>query len=65
MPEQHIDVKEQIQKMGEMWDEFRKSSIVHLKNMDIEVLEWSFNVGKNGKDHIIEMKAKVAVREKK
>jgi hypothetical protein len=65
MPEQHIDVKEQIQKMGEMWDEFRKSWVVHLKNMDVEVLEWSFDVGKNGKDNIIEMKAKVAVREKK
>jgi hypothetical protein len=34
--------------------------------MDVEVLEWGFDVGKNGKDHIIEIKAKfAAIRRKK
>jgi hypothetical protein len=65
MSEQHIDVKEQIEKMGEKWNEFQKTWVTHFKNMDVEVLEWNFGVGKTGKDTIIEMKAKIAVRQKK
>jgi hypothetical protein len=33
--------------------------------MDVEVLEWNFGVGKTGKDTIIDVKAKVAIRQKK
>jgi hypothetical protein len=65
MSEQHIDVKEQIQKMGEKWSEFQKTWVNHLKDMDVEVLEWNFGVGKTGNDTIIDVKAKVAIKQKK
>ena len=65
MPEQQIDVKEQIDKIGEKWSEFQKSWASHLKDIDFEVLEWNFGVGKNEKEYIIDLKAKIAVREKK
>ena len=65
MTEQHIDVKEQIEKMGEKWSEFQKSWGNHFKDIDFEVLEWNFGVGKNEKEYIIDLKAKVAVRERK
>ncbi len=65
MSEHHIDVKEQIEKMSEKWSEFQKSLVSHFKDMDVEVLEWNFGIGKAGEDTIFEMKAKVAVRQKK
>jgi hypothetical protein len=65
MSEQHLDVKEQMQKMSEKWSEFQKTWVSHFKDMDVEVLEWNFGVGKTGEDTIFEMKAKVAVRQKK
>jgi len=65
MSEQHIDVKEQIQKMGEKWSEFQKTWVNHFKDMDVEVLEWNFGVGKTGNDTIIDIKAKVAIKQKK
>ena len=65
MSEQKIDVKEQIQKMGEKWSEFQKTWVSHFKDMEVDVLEWNFGVGKTGEDTIFEMKAKVAVRQKK
>ena len=65
MTEQKIDVKEQIEKMGEKWNEFQKTWVSHFKDMDVEVLECNFGVGKIGEDTIFEMKAKVAVRQKK
>ena len=65
MPEQHFDVKEQIDKIGEKWSELQKSWVSHFKDIDFEVLEWNFGVGKNEKEYIIDLKAKIAVREKK
>ena len=65
MPEQKIDIKEQILNMGEKWDEFQKTWVSHFKDMEVEVLEWNFGVGKNEKEYIIDLKAKVAIREKK
>ena len=65
MPEQQMDVIEQIQKMGEKWNEFQKTWDSHFKDMEVDVLEWNFGVGKAGKDTILEMKAKVAIRQKK
>ena len=65
MPEQHIDVKEQMAQMSEKWSEFQKTWVSHFKDMQVDVLEWNFGVGKIGEDTIFEMKAKVAVRQKK
>jgi hypothetical protein len=65
MSEKHIDVKETIQKMGEKWSEFQETWVSHFKDMEVEVLEWNFGAGKTGEDTIFEMKAKVAVRQKK
>ena len=65
MSEQKIDVKEQIEKMGEKWSEFQKSLVNYFKDLDVEVLDWNFGVGKAGNDTIIDMKAKVAIRQKR
>ena len=55
MSKQHIDVKEQMAQMGEKWSEFQKTWVSHFKDMDLEVLEWNFGVGKTGEDTIFEI----------
>jgi hypothetical protein len=65
MPEEHMDVMDQMQKMGEKWSEFKKTWVTHLKDMEVEVLEWNFGVGKSGDAYILDMKAKVSVKPKK
>ena len=37
MTEQKIDIKEQIQKMGEKWSEFQKTWVSHFKDMEVDV----------------------------
>ncbi len=64
MPEEHMDVMEQMQKMGEKWSEFKKTMVMHFKDMEFEVLEWNFGVGKAEKAYIIDFKAKVSVKPK-
>ncbi len=44
--------------------EFQQTWVSHFKDMEVDVLEWNFNVGKTGEDTIFEMKAKVAIRQK-
>jgi hypothetical protein len=58
-------MSEQIQVMGEKWSDFQKNWVSNFKDMEVEVLEWNFGVGKTGEDTVFEMKAKVAVRKKK
>jgi hypothetical protein len=58
-------MSEQIQAMGEKWTELQKTWGSNFKDMEVEVMEWNFGVGKTGEDTIFEMKAKVAVRKKK
>lgn len=65
MSEQQIDIKEQIETMSKKWDEFQKSWLSNLKDLQVEVLEWNFGVGKTGEDTIFEVNAKVAVRKNK
>ncbi len=65
MPEEHVDVMDQMQKMGEKWSEFKKTWVTHFKDMEFEVLEWNFGVGKTGDAYILDMKAKVSVKQKK
>ncbi len=59
MPEEHMDVMEQMQKMGEKWTEFKKTMVMHFKDM-----EWNFGVGKADKAYVIDFKAKVSVKPK-
>lgn len=65
MPEEHVDVMEQMQKMGEKWSDFKKTWVAHLKDMDFEIQEWNFGVGKSGEAYILDFKAKVSVKPKK
>ena len=65
MPEQHLDVKEQIQKMGEKWSEFQTTWINHFKDMDVEVKDWHFSVGKAEKEYNVEVTVKLAIKPKK
>ncbi len=64
MPEEHIDVMERMQKMGEKFTEYKKAIAAHFKDMDVEVRDWNFAVGKAEKEYVIELKAKIAVKPK-
>ena len=67
MPEEHIDVMDQMKKMGDKWNEFKNSMVAHFKDYEFEVLEWNFGVGKSAapdKAYLIDFKAKVSVKPK-
>ncbi len=61
MHEEQVDVKEQIEKMGEKFNEFKKTYVAHIKDHDVEIKSWTFTVNKADKGYIIDFVAKVAV----
>jgi len=68
MPEEHVDMMDQMKKIGDKWTEFKEKWIAHLKDYEVEVLEWNFGVGKSEtpeKAYILDFKAKVSVKQKK
>ncbi len=65
MPEEHVDITERMQKMGEKFNEMKKTVLAHFKDLEVEVQDWNFAVGKTDKEYTIQLSAKIAVRPKK
>jgi hypothetical protein len=64
MSEEHEDVMERMQKMGEKFTEYRKYFKTHFKDMDFEIRDWNFAVGKEDKEYLVSFGCKVAIKPK-
>ena len=64
MSEKHIDVTERLQQIGKTVNEYRESLLSHFKDMDVDVKEWNFTVGKLEKEYIVEVNVKLSVKPK-
>ena len=64
MSEKHIDVTERLQLIGKTVNEYRESLMSHFKDMDVDVKEWNFTVGKLEKEYIVEVNVKLSVKPK-
>jgi hypothetical protein len=64
MSEEHGDAMERMQEMGQKFNEYRKYFKTHFKDMDVEIRDWNFAVGKQDKEYLISFGCKVAVSPK-
>jgi len=64
MSKKQVDVKEHIEKMGEKFNEFKKT-LVQIKDHDVEIKSWSFNVNKADKGYTVDFAGKVEIAPKK
>jgi hypothetical protein len=64
MSEEQVDVKEHVEKMGEKFNEFKKA-LAQIKDHDVEIKSWSFNVNKADKSYIVDFAGKVEITPKK
>ncbi|MGD0451587.1 MAG: hypothetical protein ABSA79_11125 [Candidatus Bathyarchaeia archaeon] len=65
MTEKHIDITERLQKIGQTVNEYKDSLVNHFKDMDVEVKDWHFAVGKQEKEYIVEVNVKLGIKPKK
>ena len=65
MSEKLIDVTDRLQKIGQTASEYKDALTSHLKDMDVEVKDWHFTVGKLEKEYTIEVNVKLGIKPKK
>jgi len=63
MPET-VNITEKLQKIGETANEYKEAIISQFKDMEVEVKDWNFSVGKMEKEYTVEVKLKLGIRPK-
>lgn len=65
MPETSINITEKLQSIGQTAQEYKDAIIKQFKDMEVEVKEWNFAVGKGEKEYTVEVNLKLGIRPKK
>jgi hypothetical protein len=60
-----IDVTERMQKIGETISEYKDKIASTFKDMEVEVKDWHFAVGKAEKEYTVEVNVKLGIKPKK
>ncbi len=65
MPEPSINITEKLQKIGQTAQEYKDAMASQFKDMEVEVKDWNFSVGKADKEYNVEVNIKLGIRPKK
>jgi len=65
MPETNINITEKLQKIGQTAQDYKDAIVSQFKDMEVDVKDWNFSVGKMEKEYIVEVNLKMAIRSKK
>ena len=65
MSETSINVTEKLQKLGQTAQEYKDAIVNQFKDMEVEVKDWKFSVGKAEKEYNVEIVLKMSLRPKK
>ena len=64
MSESDITMNERLQKLGQTLQEYRDTVVAHIKNMEVEIEDWNFAVGKKEDKYTVEVAVKVGIMPK-
>jgi hypothetical protein len=62
--EKHTDLTERLAKIGETFASYRESLMSHSKDMEVEIKDWNFAVGKVEKEYKVEVTVKLVIKPK-
>ena len=65
MPETSINITEKLQKIGQTVQDYKDAVMNQFKDMEVEVKDWNFSVGKAEKEYTVEVNLKLGIRPKK
>ena len=65
MSEKQINITERMQKIGETVNQYKEAMIAAFKDMDVEVKDWNFSVGKVEKQYNVDVTVKLTIKPKK
>jgi len=65
LSEKQVNMTERLQKIGETVNEYKDKLVAAFKDMDVEVKDWNFAVGKVEKQYNVEVTVKLTIKPKK
>ena len=65
MPETSVNITEKLQKIGQTAQEYKDAIVDEFKDMEVDVKNWNFSVGKMEKEYIVDLNLKLGIRSKK
>jgi hypothetical protein len=65
MPETQINITEKLQKMGQTAQEYKDAIVDQFKDMEVDIKDWNFAVGKSDKEYNVDVTLKLVIRPKK
>jgi len=65
LSEKSVDLTAKLQKIGETVASYRDTLVSHFKDMDVEVKDWNFSVGKADKEYNVDVTVKLVIKPKK
>ncbi len=60
-----MNITEKLQKIGETAQDYKDAIVKQFKDMEVEVKDWNFSVGKMDKEYTVEVNLKLGIRSKK
>jgi len=60
-----VNITEKLQKISETAQEYKDAIVNQFKDMEVEVKDWHFAVGKTQEEYTVEVNLKLGIRQKK
>jgi hypothetical protein len=64
MSESEVNITERLQKVGQTIQQYKDEVVNHFKDMEVDVKDWNFAVGKTEKEYTVEISVKLGIKPK-
>jgi hypothetical protein len=64
MSETEVNITERLQKVGQTAQEYKDAVIGYFKDMEVDVKNWNFSVGKTAEEYTVEIAVKLGIKPK-
>ena len=64
MPETSVNITDKLQKISQTAQEYKNAVMERFKDMEVEVKDWNFAVGKVADEYNVEVTIKLGIRPK-
>jgi hypothetical protein len=61
---EEVNMTERLQKIGQTVQEYKDAVISHFKDMQVDVKDWNFAVGKTEQEYTVEISVKLGIKPK-
>jgi len=65
VPDTSVNIIEKLQKIGQTAQDYKDAIVSQFKDMEVDVKDWNFSVGKAEKEYTVEVNLKLGIRPKK